>query len=255
MERAFGPLRGEATAGEFDKFSAPIVLLHGLWESASMWRPFTSYLSNRGWRCFALDLRAEVRSLGQHVDDLRAALSSIEERPVLLGHDLGSRIALRLIDAASGVVAMNPIVSPPLQRRACPQIRRANGFWARTRGGPVAAPVGAELQAYGIRPGRPTESRELLRELGRPAIFQPVCGTPVAIFGGRQDPITPIDASRALAEALRADFFDCAGGHALPLEPAWQQRVAEVHRWLVRRLGVSNLLLYEDADSPAEDDE
>lgn len=254
MERVFGPLGGQVALGEFDKFEAPIVLLHGLWEDASMWRGFTSFLSNRGWRCIALDLRAGASSLRQHVDDLRAALAAVDGRPVLLGHDLGGRIALHLGDAASAIVAMNPIVSPPLQANVCPQIRRAQGFWRRRGGSPVAAPTGDALHAYGARAVRATESGELLRELGRPVTLEPVLGVPVAVFAGRQDPITPVDAGRRLAETLGAEFFECDGGHSLPTGAEWTQRAAEVHRWLVRRLGAANLLLYEEGEDPTEED-
>jgi pimeloyl-ACP methyl ester carboxylesterase len=70
---------------------------------------------------------------------------------------------------------------------------------------------------------------------------------PCLVVAGESDMVTPPASARDLASWLGAEIEVVAGGHALPVEQGWEDRVARVHRWLITRLGASLLALYEEA--------
>src|SRR4029453_18774510 len=105
----FGPLDAEVTRPETDKFTAPLVLVHGLWDRAAVWRRFAGYLAHRGWQCIALVRRGEVSDVATHVSDLRTAIAAVDAPPVIVGHDFGALLALHCGDVARAVVALAPL--------------------------------------------------------------------------------------------------------------------------------------------------
>ena len=55
---------------------------------------------------------------------------------------------------------------------------------------------------------------------------------------------------------LEAELIDVEGeGHWLPAAAAWQRAGDRVHRWLVQRLGDTNLELYAEAMADREQDD
>src|SRR4029077_11348142 len=93
---------------------------------------------------------------------------------------------------------------------------------------------------------------------GEPPARRPV-PVPALVVAGDRDPLLPVPAAAALAASLAADHVVVPGAAHWPiLAPAWQRTVAEVHRWLVRRLGESLLDFYAEAmaerDTDADDD-
>src|SRR5438105_3770077 len=62
MERRLASLRAEVSAPERNKFTAPLLLLHGLWSGGWVWHEAAGALSQRGWECWALDLRGRPGS-------------------------------------------------------------------------------------------------------------------------------------------------------------------------------------------------
>src|SRR5262245_48804239 len=145
-----GPLRAEITRPETEKFTAPLLLLHGLWERPPAWRRFAGYLAHRGWQCIALARRDDVSDIGVHLADLRAAIAALDAPPVLLGHDLGGVIALPCADVARAVAAVAPLVGPPLVA-TMPALEHAGSWLARLRGAPLHAPRGSWASAYPTR--------------------------------------------------------------------------------------------------------
>src|SRR6516164_11408280 len=103
-----GPLLAEIIAPESEKFTAPLVLVHGLWDSPAVWRRWAGYLAHYGWRCVAVARREIAGGIDAHVRDLRAAIAALAVPPVIVGHDLGALLALKCTDAARAVVALGP---------------------------------------------------------------------------------------------------------------------------------------------------
>src|SRR5215831_4692050 len=142
MAVRFGPLRAEVTDPESERFTAPLVLVHGLWAGAAVWRRFAGYLAHRGWRCIALERRADAGlDLGAHADDLGAAIAALDAPPVVVGHDLGALLALRCAEGGRAVVALAPLVAPPHA------LQRAGTWLTRWRGTALSPPpVGYPLR-------------------------------------------------------------------------------------------------------------
>ena len=89
----------------------PIVLVHGLRLSSSMWRPQVELLASQGRRVVAPDLpghgsrRGEVFSLGGAVDAVLGAIDGVGGRALLCGLSLGGFVSIAAAGASSGRVA------------------------------------------------------------------------------------------------------------------------------------------------------
>jgi pimeloyl-ACP methyl ester carboxylesterase len=250
MNDRIGPLRAEVTHPESEKFTAPLLLVHGLWERARAWRRFAGYLAHRGWRCIAVERRDDVVDVEAHVADLRAAIAALDAPPVVLGHDLGALLALRCADTARAVVALAPLVGRPLAEPS-PAFAAAGTWLARRRSGFLRAPRGRWRSAY---PNRDVaEPSALLRQIraGEPVLAPPSGAAPCTVFAVQADTVTAAAAAEALARHVHADLQLVPGlGHAALDAPGWEAVVAAVHRWIIQHLGTDLLALYEESMWP-----
>ncbi len=79
----------------------PLVIMHGLFGSARNWRTIAERLADR-YHVYAVDLRnhgesghADTMSFSEMIDDLRVFLDAQGlERPAILGHSVGGKIAM-----------------------------------------------------------------------------------------------------------------------------------------------------------------
>lgn len=89
----------------------PIVLVHGLRVSGTMWRPQVELLEGVGRRVVAPDLpghgsrRGEEFSLGRAVDAVLEAIDGVGGRALLVGLSLGGFVSIAAAGAAPGRVA------------------------------------------------------------------------------------------------------------------------------------------------------
>ncbi|MDG0793492.1 alpha/beta hydrolase [Cohnella ginsengisoli] len=105
----------------------PVLFLHGITENASAFEPLMRQLPGH-LRPMALDLRGRGRSfkpdsgyqMADYMEDLLIvcnSLSGFAERPVLVGHSMGARIAAAFAATypamAGGVVLVDPPLSGP----------------------------------------------------------------------------------------------------------------------------------------------
>lgn len=245
MRSTFGPLAADLSEAERAKFTAPLVLVHGLWDAPHSWRRFMGYLSHRGWRCIALGWQdsAHRQSLGHTRQSLAAALDELGEAPVLLGHDLGGLLALEVAERSRAAVALAPLIPT-----ATTSLEGAGTWLQRLRGG--ARSPGRSL-ADQYPSARPTESIDLLRDVAELGAIAGVDDAgdrpPRLVVAGADDRLAPASAARALAAVCAADFEVVPGGHRLHLDDGWEERAATVHRWLIRSLGEDLLALYDEA--------
>ncbi len=248
MARNLGPLTAELTEAERAKFTAPLVLVHGLWDDPKSWRRFMGFLSHRGWRCIAVGWRsAEQRtSLAARDAALTAALDQLDDQPVVIGHDLGGLQALRLASRLRASIALAPLV--PVSADALAK----SGTWLqRLRGGEREA--GRSLVAH-YPAGRHLEPAAAIEELAALKDVQPAeTTTPRLVVAASEDPIAPLHQLRTLATAHDAELETIAGGHAPHLEDGWEAAASTIHRWLIRSLGEELLALYEEAWADREE--
>jgi pimeloyl-ACP methyl ester carboxylesterase len=249
MPRIAG-VEAEICRAESDKYAAPLLLLHGLWAQPRIWRQTAGYLAHRGWSSYLLSWRGAAGNLVELTQLAAAAAREIEA--AVIGHDLGGLVALQLHGVRAAVA-----IAPP-----------ASGTTAFTH--PLAGSIGARLRRWRGAPILPTPAaarrvlglgaEDLVAE--NSAWLDEMAHLDLAVEGelprllmaGSADPCLPTDAATALARRASAEL--CVyegGGHDLPYGAQWQKVADDLHRWLVRRLGTSILLLRGDEDLREED--
>jgi non-heme chloroperoxidase len=250
------PLHFETLAAEWPKFTAPLLLVPGLWCQPTAWRRCMGYFAHRGWTCHALAPGGTARpaSVAAWRDVVQDAVQSCAAPPVLVGHDLGGWLALQgTMREVRAVVALAPLVPRVLARRGHPAMTGWAAWWALRRRTAVPAPAGALAPQYfadGVPGGNVPEPAALLRGLTRlPPVSTP-SPIPALVVAGERDAVCPPDEVGAFAQSLGAAFRVApAAGHALPWESGWEGRVRIVHRWLVRTLGEPLLATLDDEDA------
>ncbi|MFQ5667241.1 MAG: alpha/beta hydrolase [Candidatus Binatia bacterium] len=268
MMRNIGHTTVESIAAESPKFTAPMVLVHGLWCTAAVWRKFMGYFAHRGWSCHALNFRGHAADsgerdtiaqlqLGDYLDDLRQVIAACEAPPVLVGHDVGGLLALvGGASAARAVVALAPLVPGALASRPNRVLARWTVRLPRLRSRVLQPPRGKlRLEYFGAAvPGGTTPDSGLVAQQLVSAEFElSASRVPSLVLAGERDRFSlPEDVER-LARRVGARFQSVEGGsHALPWEPGWQRRVSAIHRWLIQALGDPLLALRaeEEPDAP-----
>jgi pimeloyl-ACP methyl ester carboxylesterase len=265
VRKQVGHIEIDTIAAERSKFTAPMVLVHGLWCTSSVWRRFMGYLAHRGWDCHAVNLRGRSSkptleqpapastSFADHLEDLNTVLESCNAPPIVVGHDLGGLLALSSSVTLSALVALSPLL--PASRRDSPlpgftNFRARIALRWRNRLPPPAGDV--RRRYFGITPPQSIvpEAAPLARDLCNPSLPFPLAAAATTlIVVGDADMITPVDAATELATDIGAEVLVVPdGGHALPWENGWQERVTEVHRWLIRTLGDPLLVTPEEEE-------
>ena len=253
MQRHIGHALIESIAAESPKFTAPMLLVHGLWCTATIWRQSMGYFAHRGWTCHAVTLRGHAKTqptisvadvcFADYLADVRGAIAACDTMPVILGHDLGGLLAL-CCDASTvrAVVALAPLVPRRLASTPNPALSRLGARVAMLRARPLPPPHGrlaAEYFDARAPGGTAPESSCLARELARDDF--PIStrrDTPALVLAGGHDRFCRAQDVARLAEHAGAEFQLVEDArHSMPWQPGWEHRVAEIHRWLIRSLG------------------
>ena len=262
MHRRIGDVTIEYVAAATPKFTAPIVLIHGLWCTAAVWRKCMGYFAHLGWSCVALNLRGHASpgvdvarvAFADYLSDVRQVIAACEAPPVVLGHDLGGLLALqRDLPAIRAVVALAPLVPGLIATTSNAALSRLAARIAMLRSRPLPAPrgrIGADYFAGNVPGGTTMDSalatRELTRNDFRASLIN---GVPTLIVAAEGDRFSPPDDAQRLATHVGATFRLVGGStHAMPWEPGWEQRVAEIHRWLIQTLGDPLLAMREEEE-------
>ena len=279
MKQHLATLSAEISVPERNKFTAPVLLIHGLWTGSWMWQNIATALSLRGWECWALDVRGRpgsqpVSDIGKirvedYIEDVTTAVQRLWAPPVVWGADLGALMALQ---AAARLSPRALICSAPLlprswiphERPALPLVRLSALpalLWGRSLAPPrlslaqeflfpgFTLALQEQLHAQ-LRPDSGTAVRTLTqnarneREL---AETSPHC--PLLVVRGGRDRMSSAAACQWLVAHLQADqqvYPDL--GYWLYSGPSAIRLATDVHRWIIQTLGDSLLVPPEEED-------
>jgi len=276
MEKRLASLRVEVSTPERNKFTAPLLLLHGLWSGSWIWQEVAGVLSQRGWECWALDLRGRsgsrpVEAIGriqleEYVEDVIAAAQQLWAPPIMWGHDLGALLALLAATQIKprALICLAPLLPQswaenghppvPLVRLAAvpallwgrplppPRLVMARDFLFQTLSPSLQARLYTRLQP---------DSGAVARTLTRSQVSFPLAGIscPVLVVSGGADHMSPQGTAHWLASVLHAEHRNYPGqGHWLFAGEHWTKLIGDLHRWLIVTLGEPLLV-------PPEEDE
>ena len=250
------PVQGHAvyayTGGKpFNPAQPTAVFIHGVLNDHSVWILQTRYLAHHGWNVLAIDLPGHCKSDGPPPDSVEQAAATVialldamgVARAALIGHSLGSLIALHAAAQAPERVSHLVMVGTAFPMRVSPALLD----------GAVNAPMKAidmvntfshSMMApppSALGPGTwvPGGSKALMRRVlasntqanvfyigfkacdsyanGETAMTQVSC--PTLFILGKQDQMTPPKAAQSLiAKAARAQVVTLTAGHALMTE-------------------------------------
>jgi len=227
-----------------------------------VWRPVASFLAHRGWPGALLDVPA-VGGVAARAEPVAEYVRALPAPPVVIGHDAGALIALAAAARASvrALVLVSPLVPGAPGTHGVTWSRRLP--WALVRRTMVPAPSGSVGTAFfaGLADragaGATSEDPRLLSELARRSrIDRPATMPPALVMRGAADPVVSHEDARGLAADIGADLDELPErGHWLPTESGWQECVRRIHRWLVQRLGESELEFYAEAMADRDDTE
>jgi pimeloyl-ACP methyl ester carboxylesterase len=243
-------LQATPVHAESARYSASLVLLPELWAPARIWLPAATFFGHRGWESELIELRG-TGGLAERTAAVVDHVRRLQHPAALVGHGAGALVALAA--AQAGVAAAVVLIAPLVPRSAGVRIltRRWDAVAALALGRAMPPPRDAAARrAFGELPAQldVDSARAVLEAVrGEPPAPRPI-SVPALVVAGDRDPLLPAPAAAALASSLGADHVAIPGAAHWPiLAPAWQRTVAEVHRWLVRRLGESLLDFYAEA--------
>lgn len=254
MFQTFGPLRG--TVHECERPVATAVLLHGLGFGPWMWDRWLPLFAAEHVRTVALELPGHGPeggnpSFNEAVDQVEAAVRTIDGPVVLIGHSMGGLIAqilatrledlralllicplpagqVRLLPARENLGAVLRLARPLLTGQA---IRVPEAEYRRLSFSSLSEAEASALYARLVPwPNRLT--RDLA--LHRPNVDPDAIHAPVMILLGRQDPIVPWQKSRVLGDLYEGvvwRYDDLA--HSPPLEPGGERMGKDAAKFCV----------------------
>jgi non-heme chloroperoxidase len=248
----------------------PIVFLHGT--NAGPWTlsNFARYFEGLGHRCLSPAYRfhdgppsAETATrltgtgIADYVEDIAAAMATLDGPPILVGHSLGGVVAQKLAarGLARAIVLLNGSVNwgilptTDAERALGRMLMAAGPFWERT-----LLPDFETMARFGLNRLAPADQRRVFDRLSpesgrvmfelffwmfddhrttRVDYDRVTC--PVLVVSGSEDLAIPPSTSRLIAahHGPRATFHEAPGfGHYLPLEPGWQQIAEFCAGWI-----------------------
>ncbi|MEU7811359.1 alpha/beta hydrolase [Pseudonocardia sp. NPDC049154] len=176
-------LPGEGVRLAADRWAPPlrsrrgtVLLLHGGGQTRHSWRHTGRRLAAEGWTAIAFDLRGHGDTdwapdgdytLDAHVADLRAAVTVLDEPPVLVGASLGGMTSLLALAAdpalARGLVLVD--VTPTTERAGTAEI--TDFMRSGTAGFATLDEAAAAVAAYNPHRTRPPRPEGLKKNLRR----------------------------------------------------------------------------------------
>ena len=103
----------------------PVILVHGVANSAAVWTFWQVELAERGWAAYALDLRGHGQStpadlaratMADYAADVQAVARQLCQAPVLIGWSMGGLVAMLAAAGSSATACVALAPSPPARQ-------------------------------------------------------------------------------------------------------------------------------------------
>jgi pimeloyl-ACP methyl ester carboxylesterase len=265
FERGRQPRLEVLTAGDADAGRAPLIFIHGGFAGAWCWDIyFLDWFAARGWECHALSLRGHGNSEGRdlihqfgiddYVADVASVAHGLDEPPILIGHSMGGYVVQRYLERlpAKAAILMAPVPATGLAGAGFAMaFSNPALFWdvglAHEFGRRAPNPAMLFEAVFGHRPDEgfsrygsrfTDESHLAWAEMCSPGFLDTtkIPDLPIWVIGGDADRLIPPAFIRSAARILgtKADMLPGLG-HALMLEPGWEDVATRMERWLVEQ--------------------
>ena len=253
-----GPLRALRWKAIGNEEPHKLLLVHGVWVGAHVWRKLGPYLAGHGYTTYAVWLRhhhpkADRRHLRnlclqEYAEDIAAAARDIGG-VVLVGHSMGGLLAqmVAAVCDASGLALL--CSAPPLGIPAIPRpsfvVPAARKFMGKPFARQMMTAFGDEVfherlnadQREQLRASAVPEPRRVARQLAfwPPRVSRGRIRCPVYVGGGDDDPVITPWVTRKIAR--RYDVVPSIyqqRGHMPNLEVGWEGVGDDLLRWMHR---------------------
>lgn len=255
---SLGPLRALRWHAIGPEAPQTVLLVHGVWVGAHVWRQLGPYLAAHGYTTYAVWLRhhhpeADQRPLRDlrlqdYANDIAGAAHGLG-RTVLVGHSMGGLLVQMAATACdpSGLVLMSS--APPLGIPAIPRlsflIPAALKFMGRPFAGDLLTAFGSEFfherlaanQREQLRVHAVPEPRRVARQLAfwAPYVSRRRIRCPVYVSGGDSDPVITPWVTRRIARRYHVvPTIYQQRGHMPNLERGWEGVGDGLIRWIDR---------------------
>lgn len=265
FERAPQPKLEMLSAGTPTKGRPPLLFIHGGFAGAWCWEiHFLDWFAARGWECHAISLRGHGQSEGHddihrfgiddYVADVAHVAEEIAEQPILIGHSMGCFVAQRYLERhpARAAVLMAPVPSTGLAGAGMAMAAtNPSLFWdvglAHEFGRRAPSPAVLFEAVYGHKSDNgfshhgerfTDESHRAWADMCNAAFLDTakIPDMPITVLGGETDRLIPPAFIRSAARLLgtRAEMLPGLG-HALMLEPGWDEVATRIDGWLTEQ--------------------
>jgi pimeloyl-ACP methyl ester carboxylesterase len=229
----------------------PLLFVHGLGHGAWCWEHWLAAAAVAGYPSYAVSLRGHGGSdgrlrtsrLGQYVDDVIAAATSLPTPPVLVGHSMGGLVVQRTLAryAVPAAVLVSPVPAHPAVASLAAIARRHPLDALRIVGG-GSLPLRPEYLFHELddaaaatladRCGGESAVVQYQLLMHRPA-RAPLGSPPVLVLASPDDRLVPIGGVRSTAARYDADVVEFPGmGHDLMLDARWREPLDAMLSWL-----------------------
>ena len=239
----------------------PILFVHGAWHGAWCWKNFMSFLADKGFASYALDLPAHGERRGGeenirrqtfkgYVQEVKRAADVIGN-PIVIGHSMGGYVVMKYLEGAKPPAA---VLVAPLPFRHFP---RTTFLKMAVHYPPLAA-------RFNLLMPLPVRDKRMYRRLflhnapdevcrkgyesacseSSVALMTPVVPLtrlkpdrvmcPVLVLAAEHDYFFPARTQERTARAYRGEYRMYKGmGHNLMTENGWEKVAGDIHDWMV----------------------
>ncbi|KAF0114307.1 MAG: alpha/beta hydrolase fold protein [Rhodospirillaceae bacterium] len=260
-------------------FPLPLLFIHGANAGAWVWEEhFLPFFARHGYSAHAMSLRGHGKSSGaaalrwaslaDYKADLTQTIQQLGGAAVLIGHSMGATVILKYLQKqrVPAAVLMAPVpVEGVLESSLLLAWRDPGLFWYMSlvqAVGPAAGSYAAMRRALFadstpdslIRPyfnhGQAESPRVVMDMMGLDLprvdrILTTCAAMPFLVCGAEQDALFPRRLVQETAQTLGATTRFFPMGHAMMLEPNWEDAAACIHQWL-QTLGLSPMAADND---------